>query len=169
MKTAATLHHCLPELCSEQSKTMHMASCHTLTAGHCWQVQSCTELARFGTNTSLTTSQSSARPTKHNGGIQWFNSWYFPAAATKMQTRQFKQKLVISALWSSLLETSVGDLPVQVISVLLRGSYSSQHSVLYSHSGNSTGSYFELNNWTAVTGYYIELKFKNQSMTIRRT
>lgn len=110
MKTAATLHHCLPELCSEQSKATHMASCHTLTAGHCWQVQSSTEAARFGTNRSLTTSQSSARPAKHSGGAGWFTSQCVPAAA-KMQRRQFKQRLGISASRPSLLETSAETCP----------------------------------------------------------
>lgn len=107
MKTAATLRHCLPELCSEQSKTTHMASCHTLTAGHCWQVQPSTELACFGTNRSLTTSQSSARSAKHNGGAGRFNSQCVPAAAAKVQTRKFKQRPGISTLQPTLLETSV--------------------------------------------------------------
>lgn len=97
---------------------------------------------------SLTPAQSSARPTKHNGRTQWFTSQCIPAAAaTKMQTREFKQRLGVSALRPLLLETSV-----RVIPKLLRGSCLSQHSVFHGHKGNYTGR-----------------KFKNESMTVRRT
>jgi len=90
MKTAATPQGSLPELCSEQSTTTHLASCHLHTAGHCWQVQ----LMCFGTNRSLTTSQSSARPTKHSGGVGWFNSQWVPAAIAKLKTRQLNRDWV---------------------------------------------------------------------------
>lgn len=90
MRTAATPQGSLPELCSEQSTTTHLASCHLHTAGHCWQVQ----LMCFGTNRSLTTSQSSAKPTKHSGGAGWFNSQWVPAATAKLKTRQWNRNWV---------------------------------------------------------------------------
>lgn len=146
MKTAANLLCCLPELCFEQSNAhgqLPPAHSRALLAGptsHWIHV--------FWSEGSLTPAQSSARPANCNRRTQWFNSQCIPAAAaTKMQTRQFKQSLGISALRPLPLET-----PVQVITKLLRGSHSSQHSVLHGHKGNSTGR-----------------KFNNESKTVGRT
>lgn len=81
----------------ERSKATHMARCHLLTVGHCWQAQS----ARCGTNwRSLTTSPSSARPAEHNGEAGGFDSQGVLATTAQMQTRRFEQRLAIAVICS---------------------------------------------------------------------